>query len=539
MYSQIGKFKENKSQSVVDSVTPKESGRTHRSGFVDNRPETTAQRKLNELANNIHSQITPFLLMSRFPQVNLIPIQRVLKTKEDMPKELLEAINFLNAVESMLPFKDQSYNGIARTCLKVLKNTDYNVDGYGAEINKFVQSFESRLPPEEIQEVLSPEQRNIHSIWVQGEYDEETELREGLKTREGSGAAGWKNLIWVYQKNAEVEPSLFQSVGGVIARPRKLGNLDISEVDFRATLLEWKGRPDWIDVFIHIMDILIEKKSFVAMSDIMRMIILYYQGGLYQDVKIQLQTPNASFFSEPLVNVDKLQMTNESRMENWAMVAQAGCQMIENIMIATLHQFPPTEVLRRMPLNYVDKVYSGAHKQLHENKGPWNRISYIVNKLNYIQDVNKGLKLHNPRDMNSWADSDSSELEEFDKPIVVQPVEFSSENVKWKVAVLFSELRSMWGRPPEGYIAVEMKNMKDKVFAIGHIDVKADLNKVIFEMYDAMANILMIDYADANMAIANNTQITVMASSSLQSGIDIAEDAARKVFRGQVTHQFI
>jgi len=81
----------------------------------------------------------------------------------------------------------------------------------------------------------------------------------------------------------------------------------------------WKDKPAWVARFIPLLNLMLTKKSFVAMSDIMRMIILYYKGGLCQDVKIKLKTPNAQFFDEPLVNTDVLQLVDGGpNKENWA-----------------------------------------------------------------------------------------------------------------------------------------------------------------------------------------------------------------------------
>jgi len=52
MYAQVEKSKESKSQSVANSVTQKKSNVKQGLGFVDNRPEAVAQRKLQEMAKN-------------------------------------------------------------------------------------------------------------------------------------------------------------------------------------------------------------------------------------------------------------------------------------------------------------------------------------------------------------------------------------------------------------------------------------------------------------------------------------------------------
>ena len=52
MYAQIEKPKENKSRAVANSVAQKKSNGKQGFGFVDNRPEAVAQRKLQTMANN-------------------------------------------------------------------------------------------------------------------------------------------------------------------------------------------------------------------------------------------------------------------------------------------------------------------------------------------------------------------------------------------------------------------------------------------------------------------------------------------------------
>lgn len=52
MYSQENKSNENKSRAIANSVAQKKSNGRQGFGFVDNRPEAIAQRKLQEMANN-------------------------------------------------------------------------------------------------------------------------------------------------------------------------------------------------------------------------------------------------------------------------------------------------------------------------------------------------------------------------------------------------------------------------------------------------------------------------------------------------------
>ncbi|AQS39591.1 hypothetical protein Sps_04506 [Shewanella psychrophila] len=60
MYVQADKSKENKSRAVANSVTQKKNNLKQGCGFVDNRPEVIAQRKLQATTNNlIQKQVIP------------------------------------------------------------------------------------------------------------------------------------------------------------------------------------------------------------------------------------------------------------------------------------------------------------------------------------------------------------------------------------------------------------------------------------------------------------------------------------------------
>jgi|GEM_PF-7066419 len=69
MYTQAEKPKENKSRAVASSVGQKNDTMTQNVGFVDNRAEAVAQRKLQEMANNntISENVTLHPIIQRFP----------------------------------------------------------------------------------------------------------------------------------------------------------------------------------------------------------------------------------------------------------------------------------------------------------------------------------------------------------------------------------------------------------------------------------------------------------------------------------------
>jgi hypothetical protein len=81
MYDQVEKSKENKSRAVANSVAQKKSKVKQGFGFVDNRPEAVAQRKLQEVANNNQhaKQVAQLQLMANLGS----PIQLYLTTHDN------------------------------------------------------------------------------------------------------------------------------------------------------------------------------------------------------------------------------------------------------------------------------------------------------------------------------------------------------------------------------------------------------------------------------------------------------------------------
>ncbi len=74
MYPKVEKPKENKSRAVANSVAQKQSNVKQGFGFVENRPETVTQRKLQEFANR--SQTKQGAQLKSITAHNLLPIQR-------------------------------------------------------------------------------------------------------------------------------------------------------------------------------------------------------------------------------------------------------------------------------------------------------------------------------------------------------------------------------------------------------------------------------------------------------------------------------
>jgi hypothetical protein len=73
MYAQVEKPKENKNRAVANSVTQKKSNAKQGIGFVDNRPETIAQKKLQGVVNN-SSQGKQIAQMQSMTNVNGMPM---------------------------------------------------------------------------------------------------------------------------------------------------------------------------------------------------------------------------------------------------------------------------------------------------------------------------------------------------------------------------------------------------------------------------------------------------------------------------------
>ncbi|MCO7223279.1 DUF4157 domain-containing protein [Pleionea sp. CnH1-48] len=344
-------------------------------------------------------------------------VQRVKATIiEEMPSNVKDAVNFLNDLHDLSSLT--MYADIVRMQIDVIEQSDYKDHCSG-----LIATIKSKLP--QPKKPVSPlKEKNIHSIWVQGEYRDNVELQDAIDTRKKTQAKGWQNLIWVYE-TAKKKNEDFEVVDNMVGRRIEVRGFRMFEVDFSRTMAAWKDKPPWVSKFLPLLQIMLAKKSFVAMSDIMRMIILFYKGGLYQDVKIQFKTNSLQFFNEPLVNTDVLQLADGgSNKENWAMIANAGCKMIEEIMIKTLSQFPSASKIASMPINYSNKgQYSKAHVHLHEAKGPWNKIEAKSKFTDNMKEVNPSLDIENPRAKNSWSDTDGVKFDWQSEPTQEVPLD--------------------------------------------------------------------------------------------------------------------
>lgn len=238
-----------------------------------------------------------------------------------------------------------------------------------------------------------------HSMWVEGDYAGNEEVQTGMSSRKGGAIDGWKQIMWVYRREADEEAGLKEI-------PVQVGGVDMVQKDFRAYLAQDAVREayPWLIDFIPILDILLEKKGYVAMGDLMRMIVLYLDGGLYTDVKAIVHQPDGDFFKDPKANKGGLHLAPGK--ENWALVAERGSEMIETLLKEALGRLPSLEKLAEMPVNYKDGQYSQAHKELHEDRSVFTSIDKRRGKAGAFGEIDESIGLENPRPVNSWAHTD-------------------------------------------------------------------------------------------------------------------------------------
>ena len=256
---------------------------------------------------------------------------------------------------------------------------------------------------------LPSNEQFIHSVSVQGmDYVEsDSEFEAAMKTRPNDSK--WTNLIWAYEEGDVLDEKKKSEVNQLGAEVDVELPNDFTVVNFKKTMEEWEEKPEWVEKLIPILDIMKSKKAWIAMSDIMRMIVLYYTGGLYLDLKIQLDTETVFFDSSPQVKMNQLLLAKGN--ENWALIARSGCELISEIMEETTSRLEKVEEeIGNMPINYSKEdltgkaVYSQEHVNLHENYGAWNSIDkrrsdQSNDNVGAIPDKT----VENPRSVNSWA----------------------------------------------------------------------------------------------------------------------------------------
>lgn len=302
----------------------------------------------------------------------------------------------------------------------------------------------------------------MHSIWVQGDFNSNPEAVEGMKSRRGKDTEGWVDMIWLYDTGVALDKYESQEI---VIDSEKVAPL--MQRSFRSEMVRWENSgnmPEWVQKWLPILDILYKKKSFITMSDLMRMIILYYEGGVYLDVKIKVQPDKALFKERPMVMIDT---ANFYSSENWAIMANAGCRMIEEMMIAAYLQFPKEDKLESYPPNYDDKArLEGSkregkmHVELHEVLGVWNVIDR-AGRPGFTTSLN----LINPRPGNSWSDAYE------DRPIEV----IRAEQQLQREADLHKIERDITAKEHELRCDKEKLNMKDFVQFWGRLGITKEL----------------------------------------------------------------
>ncbi|QMV14624.1 OTU domain-containing protein [Vibrio spartinae] len=308
-------------------------------------------------------------------------------------KEILDILTIFNGrLQSV--FVD-----VAKEVVEVLTASSVSLDVEQKEKLKLIQdalALESS--------VIDMANRFIHYIWVQGNYNLNSEFKNAINCRadpQTDHIADWTNCVWVFESN---NISLVDC-NGLKCSNQNAWERNFLEVDFVETMMAWTERPKWVDFFIDNMRIILDKKGFVAIGDIMRMIILYFRGGLYLDAKIIIDDERNDFFQHPKTTSDQLLCYQTSgRKENWSLLAAQGCPMIHEMMQECMQKYPHERVLRRLPVNYESGKYFTSHVDLHENFGPWRVISNGRYRTDIMQAHNT-LRLTNPRPQNSWENS--------------------------------------------------------------------------------------------------------------------------------------
>jgi hypothetical protein len=87
MYEYVKKPKENRNRAIANSVTQKKSGVKQGFGFVDNRPETVTQRKLQEMVKN-SQQVSKATSRTITEGMMHMPLQRGVHDSADTPKDV-------------------------------------------------------------------------------------------------------------------------------------------------------------------------------------------------------------------------------------------------------------------------------------------------------------------------------------------------------------------------------------------------------------------------------------------------------------------
>ena len=446
MNTHADKGQQNASRAVAHDLSQKQTGAGGGLPFTDIRPEAIQMKELQALANNSEqikqlrayqriantSARQPSLLQKKSAESVVQCSQKIIQLRDLKPK----SINGLTHLVKMTPdghlFNKEDWLENERDEVKsgdrlmvdmdnvwdsrrgIDQESNWKKDEKGGGLHAWVETVELNSLPVEKSLFVREEMlkdgwegwadmpKKTHSILVQGgSYGKSAEAQAGISARQGEDLEGWVNMIWLYNSGV--------SIGAYKEQQGQQANVDVGklprlmEKSFAHEMEIWKergDRPEWVTRWLPILDVLYRKKSFIAMSDLIRMIILYYEGGLYMDIKIKVDPDKAAFKEQPMLQINKV---NFYSLENWAIMANAGSQMIQEIMTTALATFPSPGALESYPENYQQTDMEGKpregkmHVELHESLGVWKAIDKI-GRPGY--DV--GLSLTNPRKLNSW-----------------------------------------------------------------------------------------------------------------------------------------
>lgn len=315
------------------------------------------------------------------------------------------------AREFLKAFKQFPQMGALRTryleAISVLERSDDMLDQMRAELAR------SNLPANAWRfappTMVPLESHCVHRIWITGNPNN-AELRQGVLSQ--PRVPGWTNLLWIYD---DPHPHTARALNGralAVHRDINLFGQRVYVISFRETMLLWHDQPGWIRDCLRYLDAMLPKRAYVAMGDIIRMVVLWFMGGLYVDTKILFDVLTAPrFFRGPRIALNRLICASANgRMENWAMMCDAGCDVLREVLWLALYQrLPSIAKIQQMPVNWSHPSgrYSQAHVALHEAKSVWPILqTRYAEQILLLDQLHPPLLLRNPRPLNSWAEDD-------------------------------------------------------------------------------------------------------------------------------------
>ncbi|CAH9053887.1 hypothetical protein PSECIP111951_00914 [Pseudoalteromonas holothuriae] len=127
MYEQVEKPKENKNRAVANSVAQKKTDVKQGFGFVDNRADAIAQRKLQEVTNSdtqLKSNLKQSYQFSDKPQVPVTPrlLHGVAITHKPIQRRPLNELELkeIDSIKDELSSKEEEFNASSKTIREIL-----------------------------------------------------------------------------------------------------------------------------------------------------------------------------------------------------------------------------------------------------------------------------------------------------------------------------------------------------------------------------------------------------------------------------------